>query len=385
MKLFILAEREFQGSLWFTSFMNGVGDEVRKKRYTIELLDDISADEAGLDRLYGNERRLLIIAATSISGLRRLLPRLERAGVCVLLVNISSDTRGGGINTLMMDYEEATLRSIEYLRGCDKSRIALFGINADSGSDQLKLNTFYEQFGRAAEGAVFFNTSGLADCAGKFIGRIGEFDAVLCANDIAVTALMLSLREAGIRVPEDIFAMSFGDRLNFGFLSQNFLSDGSGAGVTTVSVDHYEMGRQAVRLCGFLSKENGGASMSVTLKIRSTLHISASTADMPERAAGGEAIPSYESARSFYDDETVDEIMRLEALAASCDEVDRMLIRLAAENFTLPQIAERIFISESAVVYRLRRIYGLLGVGGRGELSALLEKYMLLPRSGDSE
>jgi DNA-binding CsgD family transcriptional regulator len=190
---------------------------------------------------------------------------------------------------------------------------------------------------------------------------------------------MLRLCAAEIRVPEDIFVMSFGDFHSLDMLYKMFGSDSIQTEVTTVTVDHFELGRQTVALFSYLKKNNSEKSdISVSVKISSDFHLSESTGFLPEKNAQIIGSQTDYASHDFYNDEEVNEILRLEAFALVCDKTDIEIIRLLNDGCTLPDIAERSFISESAVVYRLKRIYGILQISNKNQLILILKKYMLI-------
>jgi len=367
MKLYIQTEPEFSGSLWYASLLQGMGEEARKKRYEMVFVSD--ANDIGT--VFGEDKKLLIVIGTSIRKVNRQLLRLREAGVEVLLVNITSMYTTHGIHTLTMNYEQATLRSLEYLRKCGKKNTALFCINPDSGSDVRKQEVFLSS-GYPTE-HIFWNTKGLSQCCGAFLQQLDRFDSVLCANDIAVLGLMRRLREAGVRVPEDLFLMGFGDIVN----TELFAAEDQCRpyGITTVTVDHAEIGRQAVGLYSYLCKTDN--PIHFTGRLDSILRIGATTAYMPDEPDLSVQIPEWrDSERDFYDDEMVSEIIRLQSLVAEADDLDRKILRMLLTESTITEIADALYITQGAVTYRLKRIYGKLNVTSRKEALGQIRRYV---------
>lgn len=367
MKLYIQTEPEFSGSLWYASLLHGMEEEARRKRYEMVFV----SDTANPDTVFGDDKRFLIVIGTSIRKLNRQLVRLQEAKVDVLLVNITSMYTTHGIHTLTMNYEQATLRSLEYLRSCGKVRTALFCINPDSGSDVRKQDAFLS-VGNPAEN-VFINTDGLSRCCEAFLEQIDRFDAVLCANDITVLGLMRRLREKNVRVPEDLFLMGFGDIVN----TELFAAEDRYRPyrITTVTVDHEEIGRQAIGLYAYLYKTD--SPIHITGRLDSILRIGATTAYMPDTSEKQLQVPEWRSGeRDFYDDAMVSEIIRLQSLVAEADELDRRILRMLTAEATVSEIGEKLYITQGAVTYRLKRIYTRLGVPGRKEALQQIRRYV---------
>ncbi len=376
MKLFCHSEEVFRQSLWYRALVSGLSEEARRKRYELAFVDENELLDSS-DDLFGDEKRFLIVVATSPSKLSVLLPELSRRGIDVLLVNIGHEG-GEGVSTLMMDYEDATERALSYLAACGRRFPALVGVNPDSGSDMVKYRCFERMIG--AEGTVFFNYNGIAPLCGRFEAEREHFDAVICANDITGVALLGRLRQKKVRVPDELFMLSFGDTSSAAFLT-------SAPGVTTVSADHAELGRQAVRLSSFLIRSN--VRMTGGLKLAAQLHVGRTTANLPapefipcelSRPAPEPSIKA--SAPNFYDDPVVGEVMKVEALASTLDGADRTILRILSEGGSIQTAADASFLSASTVTYRIRRIGGALGTRTRAETLDLLERYLPLADLG---
>lgn len=374
MKLYIQTEPEFAASLWYASLLHGLSEEARRKRYELCFL----SEDADPDTAFGTDRRLLIVIATSIHKLHRQLAVLRAHQVDVLLINITSVYGAHGIHTLTMDYEEATSRSLAYLTGCGKSAPALFCIHSDSGSDIRKANAFLAH--GYPESHIFWNTDGLSACCDAFFSRIDGLDAVLCANDIAVLGLMRRLRESGVRVPEDLFLMGFGDIVSTAFFTAE---DGNCPyRVTTVTVDHEEIGRQAVGLYAYLYKTD--CPIHITGRLESVLRIGETTAFLPEAPRNVQwavqpspNTPVTQDRHNFYEDAMVSEIIRLQSLLAEADTLDRQILTMLLSGATIGAMTERLYITQGAVNYRLKRIYSRLGVDSRQGALSLIREYLL--------
>ena len=373
MKLYIQTEPEFAASLWYASLLHGLSEEARRKRYELCFLSE-DADPAVA---FGTDKRLLIVIATSIHKLHRRLAVLRAHQVDVLLINITSVYGAHGIHTLTMDYEEATRRSLAYLKNCGKTAPALFCVHPDSGSDMRKADAFLAQ--GYPESRIFWNTEGLSACGDTFLAHIDTLDAVLCVNDIAVLGLMRRLRESGVRVPEDLFLMGFGDIVSTVLFTAEDAH--SPYRVTTVTVDHAEIGRQAVGLYAYLYKTD--SPIHITGRLESVLRIGATTAYVPETTGcAGRTNPPSADARAirgrhnFYDDAMVSEIIRLQSLLAEADAIDRQILSMLLSGATIPTMAERLYITQGAVNYRLKRIYNRLGVNSRQDTLSLLREYL---------
>jgi LacI family transcriptional regulator len=98
-------------------------------------------------------------------------------------------------------------------------------IEAAGGSEQIVAGDFSEQSGR--------------DAAQRFIGS-DRPNAIFCANDMMAVGCLDALRDAGVRVPEDIALAGFDDIPIARYVSPS---------LTTAAVPIAEIGRQALECC----------------------------------------------------------------------------------------------------------------------------------------
>ena len=88
-------------------------------------------------------------------------------------------------------------RLVELLRGRGHGRIALYGVNPQSVSDESRMDSYLAALGgEDGRRHVFFNSGSLENCFEQFMARAQQYDAVICANDFAAISLV---RRLGLR------------------------------------------------------------------------------------------------------------------------------------------------------------------------------------------
>ena len=188
---------------------------------------------------------------------------------------------------------------------------------------------------------------------------------MICANDVVALALICHLREEGVRVPEDLFVVSFGSTV---------LASMANPTITSVSVDHEELGRQAILAYAYLYKNPG--DITLTAKVDAKLRIRASTAYMPDHGKDifASFLPQTPNV-NFYDDPITQRVFEAETLLLGCDELDFGILEGILSGETYPHIAERLFTSENVISYRIKRMCKTTGCTKKAELVALLAPY----------
>ncbi|GGM80022.1 LacI family DNA-binding transcriptional regulator [Dactylosporangium sucinum] len=183
---------------------------------------------------------------------------LEAARNETPIVLLGEHIRTRRIDSVMVDNVASIRALIDHLAGLGRRRIAFLGYVATGGlgSSDLRVQGYREGLSAAgldvdpawmisvAHGARASTIEGdYSREAGyertrEFLPRIGEIDALVCANDLLAIGALRALREAGVRVPADVAVTGWDD-----------IPDGAYAApaLTTVAPDLEGIARLAVR------------------------------------------------------------------------------------------------------------------------------------------
>ncbi|MBQ7868660.1 MAG: LacI family DNA-binding transcriptional regulator [Clostridia bacterium] len=362
-----LLESDYRNSIWARQTVDGLMREASRKKYTVVQLDADDYQTIDPDELFGSRQRLIIVIGTSISWMPKVLDHFTRKGVKCILISFNPAESATAQGIVRMDHVSAMQMILHYLERCGRPRAALYGFNPNSSADMIKKDCF--DAWNAAHGLgqsfrAFDNPASLDACYQAFSHERSRFDAVICANDIVAVSLLRRLRADGIRVPEDLFVTSFGN---------SALSANVSPSITSVTLEHEELGRQAINLYAFLQKQE--AATSVSVRIRSKLIVRDSTACIPFEESDMLALPqtNYETSVNFYSDPEADRLMCAEMLLDSCDDIDQAFLRGLLAGLSTEALEERLFLSASALRYRLKRIMGVAGCKTRTEFQDFLE------------
>lgn len=331
----VLTEPSFRSYLWAKQTMDGIMQEATKRKYKTVVLDADSYETIDYDVLFGTERRMLIVIGTSISWMPTALSFFTAKKIETIFISFDPAETALPTGMVRMDYVGAIAHLLSYLtKDCARRRIALYGYNPNSSADNIKLrffNSWKRQFDEGHEHDVFQNLADLEDCFQQFYPRVHQFDAVICANDIAAVSLLSYLSEHDIRIPEDLYIVAFGD---------SKISEHVKPSLTIATLDHPEMGRQAVLLFSHLCKMP--ATASVSSRVRSKLIIRATTAYTPDTTTDQLPIDNsnaFANAVDFYQDPEAEQLLRAEMLLDACDEADFTLLQSVLKGFSLDQLA----------------------------------------------
>lgn len=366
----VIIEPAYQSSVWCERTMAGLNTEIARKKYNLRLIDGDAYTQIDYDTLFGSHRRMLIVIGTSVSWIPRVIDYFGQRGIGVILVSYQPPEYTSLHGVVRMDYVSAMHMLMQYLRACGRPRIALYGFNPNSSADRIKQAYFCSLPQTASslppESHVFTNYGDLSRCFEGFRLFLGQYDAVICANDIVAVSLVQHLRQTGVPVPEALFVTCFGD---------SRLTEMLRPTITTASLDHVEMGRQAIALYSHLYRQptNVGGSIRVAsrLQARESTQYMEAPPELFLREAAFESTPTV----NFYDDPEVSVLCALDSLLSSSDELDLQILSGLLAGTAYEQLAETLNTTASTLRYRLRRMLAAAGVETREALLALFDRY----------
>ena len=237
---------------FFSEVVRGM-DQVASARGYFLLLSNMHPESPGgsagvLRALRGRVDGLLLMAPhVQDHELVEALP----AGLPTLLIN----TRGqpAGCPWIHLDNAAGARAVAQHLLALGRRRIVHISGPAGNIDAQERAEAFRETIA-GAQGVElmmlegdFYEESGLRAVRRLLHDGVG-FDAIFAANDNMAMGALTALREAGVRVPEDVAVAGFDD-----------IPLAKHLGLTTVRVRIAELGERALeRLIGILANRDGG-------------------------------------------------------------------------------------------------------------------------------
>ncbi len=364
MRIYVICQPDADKTHWCALYLKGIYSEARRKGDTVfllSLMDAVTAFQKDKPVCAG-------ILSTSRAWTEEVAAVLSGLGVEPLVIGGASRDGYRHASYIYMDYREATYQLIEYLRGYEKSRIALFAVSTDSATDMIKKDAFLA-YDKCREQDVFYytGTDGLMNAACKrFLEICRNYDAVICSNDASAVILLHQLEDAGIHVPKDLFLCSFGDMA---------ISSSGKKTLTMARLNCVEIGRQVVYMCRHLTAHENISSVST--KIRCELIIGDTTDNLPliTETLGTAHTPD-DAASTFHRDPSVSRIFLAEKILSACDAIDIDIFKLIINDYKYFDIAEILHVSESTIKYRLKRILSIAELSSRDEVIDILKAFL---------
>lgn len=366
MNIYVTSEQVGLPGYWITDILAGISKEALKKNISIV---DYNGQKPLLTEEY--TRPLVLAIGYSYQWMEQTCRQMHRQGVEPLLVNAGQD-----IYTEMLEaagfvsfgIQKAMYHIFCYLISNKRNRIAFFGAHDETHSDQVKISEFLrlcQHMGLPSGEADVYKDLTLADCAKSFELNMHRYNAVICSSDAAAVYLLKWLEDRGIRVPEDLFLIGFGNSV---------VSEAIHPTLTTVENNFVELGRQAVKLHQFLQRNSDihAATVSVDCPLveRQTTGAVRYKMNRPKGITG--RMPLYDA------DPDVLMVLQIEELLRMWDDIDRQIIDGLLQNKTIIGIAEGLFISVSAVKYRIKKMLVAANLNDKEELASIIRRYRVL-------
>jgi len=228
----------------YNLYIDGIKDTAYAAGYgvlTFKTGTDHAGESQSLRLLY--EQRVIGAVMTSPSW-RGHIPRLTRAGIVV----VSIDARVPAVDRVSLDNMVAMARAVEHLAGLGHRRIGIVTGPLDIVSERERLVGYRRALRRAGlatergwQGITRgFEDADAMDVAGPLFEAERRPSAVVVSSSNLTPGVLVAAARAGLRVPEDLAVVGFGD-LSW---TPTLVSP-----ITSLVEPAYEMGVQA---CGLL-------------------------------------------------------------------------------------------------------------------------------------
>lgn len=347
----------------YTKILQGVRSAAGRHGLQLYTVSDAVFPYADASRI----TPVVIAMSADMPFLRMVIDKMDGLKAHVLLAGCDSE-QFGRIASCVTPFRRAeTEKLIRYLFRCGKKHLALVGFGSNSINDNLRCAAAVSA--AAALGSpfdkrdIYFWTDDPRECVLRFLKSIKRYDAAVCPNDIMSVFLTNLCAEHGIRVPNDLFAASFGNMSVAACHSPS---------ITSMTMDLTRIGEQAFYGWRFLINHKDARESALKILVPGKLVIRESTANMQEESAADTTPDPGLDTDLFYEAPDIAKLVRIENCVSSCDETSLRLLSMIMDGASYEKAAGELFIGGSTLRYRMNRIYEDIGVSGRKELVAAL-------------
>jgi len=357
-------ELSYLETTWYKSIILGIESSTKPRKETIVFInqDDIASLEEG---------SVLIVVASTDSFVKDTISICLEHNIRPLIVGSNPNTSfGKRMSFVSIDRESAMFTNVNNLFNNGYQHIALIGANPSVYTDVSHTNGYRLACSRhgmtQCEQDIYYNTESIDNTISKFLENIKSYDAVVCTNDFVASYLLAKLHSLNIKVPEDIAVTGAGN---------SEISQYTNPPLTTIDIPLKQAGQYAVELYRILSCNNNidylNASLEFKIIYRESTVIKNKSIDHNVNPANDSYIPVFDKDYEA----SMKPIWNIANAFSSLDETDRRIISLILADKSNVSIASSVYISDSALSYRLNKIYSCVGVNGKEELKTLFKEY----------
>ncbi len=359
----IWIEPNYAETPWCHKLFDGIKAELTRRRCKAL----INTSEEPTEGIVQNG--IVIIAGETNGWIERMISIAHASNMRICVACADPETVLPNASTVTLDRWGDMCTMIRYFCDAGRRRIALFGVNPASPADQKRIEGYQDMVKSLqldlSQEDIYPTYGDVQACSAKLLFHIGRYDAIIAGNDLYAIYLMPLLIKAGYSIPDQLYIAGFGN---------TYLSRCVSPSLTTAALDHAELGRQAIHSAFHLEKNPQVSRLSTTVEGR--FFPRASTAFRPVTTGSAtRATSRIRSEISSYTDCHLSQVVNLEMCLAGCDAMDLAIVEELKKVQSVNAIADKLYLSQSSLNYRLNKLYHQASVASRQEFEKLLNLY----------
>jgi len=222
---------------------------------------DIDADSFCLNVMKTKQLQGLVITDEQISDENIFNLKKERKSIVLMDRYSPSDS----IPCINLDYSEAIFQSVDYLVKVGHEKVAYLGLEFSKyKTEREKLNSYKLAL---EKNGLTYDEKFVKE--GDFLGSNGSVltlellslskppTAIVTADDSLAIGAIHAIRNKGLRIPQDIAVVGFGD-----FFEPSIVEPK----LTTIQFPRYKMGQEAIKILNSYIKDRPVENCQITLK-----------------------------------------------------------------------------------------------------------------------
>lgn len=348
----VMLDPECIHSEWHSEMIRGIRKSASAAQRTVQVIDLPREGEPPDETLVDP----VILTGFSLKSLMTTIRMLTELGKRIILAGIDADSLSSQVSCVTHSRSQQTIQLIRYLQACGRGRIALLGIGENSVNDLVKVNAAErytaDQPCPVTANDVFMWRQHPQECFDAFWPVANRYNAILCPNDYLALLAINQFKARGFSVPEDFYLVSFSNLLISRFCQPT---------ITTITMDFAAIGKYAFSIWQQLQTLNERELVS-KIVAPSRLLIRGST-DFNNPEAVRQPVRLWDDLQKdyFYDEPSIRNLMQIESCLNRHDSLDLKIIEGLLQGVSYEAMAEKLYISPSALHYRLSKLYRDLG------------------------
>lgn len=350
---------------WYALSIAALKKAAARRMFSIQIIKS-------LEEAYGDENvRAIVVIGSNDPWIHEVTSSLHAHNIHPVLMGSAPGKFGEHVSGTQYSNKSSVEALMQYYYHCGRRHIALMGINSNSSQDIIKCETFVRTarlLGLSVDHQdIFMRNMGADRTAEHFYQHIHRYDGVICISDYIAIYLMQRAISLGVRVPEDLFVAGTNDILLCRYTSPT---------LTTTVRRYPEAGEQAFNIWDFLTSNPSAMPLVTTVPCEIVIRGSTAFMPLPEFPLASEIKKDLPPDMSDPQEMASMRIRALDKCLTQCDALDMRILQGLFSSQTIEQMAESLFVSESTISYRLKKLYIAAGVQSRSELKSLFCHYI---------
>ena len=349
--IYIVTHEEPKNSYWDKAVISGIKDAARESQCVVKMVDLSSIDNF-------DNSPLIIASSRGVWVCQMVSLAISKGANPIVASSVEFPYISNKHNRVVFEFETVIDKCISYLEDAGRTKTVLLGVAPKSAGDKIKCDAFKNR------GDIFWEENGIEVCVEEFIKLLDntEYDSIICANDTIAVLLEQRLLESGYNVPEDFYIIGMGNS----YVGQNI-----SVPLTSITLDYYEIGKMAVSLYKYISECNFDCQINAKIPCKLEIRESAPFNKITDKSSvvPGES-PNLEK---YFCGDRVQSIISAETLIQNCDDIDKVILIDLSKGKSVEKIAERLYLSERAVRYRISNLVKRNDFLSREEMESMLK------------
>lgn len=361
--VYLMVEPVAAVPVWFARAIAGLKESCNRRRLTLTHMHSFTA----FDELNEVPTSAIIITSQN-DWTYHAVQELKRRGIAPILVGVMPEHFGEKVSGIKLARRIFIEKVMDYFVACQRTRMALVGVNHNASNDNVKANVFLQNAVqmRLTSNAddIYWIDSDISSSVQKFLINAAKYDSVICSNDYVAVVLLAHAKEHGIYIPDELYVAGLGNTVLGRYTSPT---------LTTTSEDEFcEMGRQALFIAQSLCENPFLANIIITVDTKIVVRGSTNFIQPQEISFCNKT--ALEPIVSIGPESQA--VRNLENCLRSCDSLDLQILQDILAGKSNSQIEEELFLAHSSLYYRLRRLYQTANVSSQLELKHILRFYL---------
>lgn len=303
-----------------------------------------------------------------------LLAELRAADKEVVVTGVDTEHLDGHYSCVTFSRRMVTEQLLEHLQQKQCRRVAMVGCAMDSASDQVYIDAMktYLATRPSMSGECFYDCKCMGESFAAFDRVRQGFDAVLCLNAPVAVAFLRYCQQNSFRVPEELLVAS---------LKDSDINRYCKPSLTSIAVNFNAIGEQAVVVWRYL-QEAGNGGFRMRIAVPGQIVVRESTGVQPPASSAAVWVPPAgqgpEDGGVPAQDPLSLALMRLDRCLQRCDELDLRILGQLIDGESYESICEKLFLSESSLQYRVRKLFRAADTKNRREFVHLIKEHFTL-------